>query len=71
MTFKVVSFSTANHPDSWAVDPGSGLLELKTPMDAKIAEEIFHGMEQEKTSLRIRLHSATCGNENSKLAGEK
>ena len=52
---KVVSFSTANHPDSWAVDPGCGTIDFKTSHDAKLAETLFRGMQQEIDYLRLRM----------------
>jgi len=58
MDYQVISFSTANHPDSWSVDPGCGTINFKTKQDAKIAESIFNGMQQEIDSLRIRLREA-------------
>ena len=56
--YRVIAFSTANHPDSWSIEAENqswGIVEFKTNMDAKLAEGIFNSMQQEINSLRIRL----------------
>ena len=62
--YRVIAFSTANHPDSWSIeaeDQSWGIVEFKTNQDAKIAEGIFNSMQQEISSLRIRLRNARKG----------
>ena len=48
----VASFSTPNHPSTWSVDPDYGVIEFKTPQDAKIAEGLFTTQAKEIAALR-------------------